>query len=294
VSWNAKDDLRECLKSLEKFPLSEAMGTMQVVVVDNSSKDGSDTMVETEFPNVTLVRSGANLGFGGGNNLCYKNLDADYAFLLNSDAFVHEGSLDTLISFANANPKAGFIGPKVLNLDGSIQYSCRRWPTFAAGVFRNVYLGKLFPKNAPASDYLMQDFDHNSTIEVDWLSGCALLVRRECLEEIGPLDEKTFFMYCEDMDWSLRAFNAGWKVMYYHEAIITHKIGGSSDAAADRMIMEHSRSMWRLYNKHKKFFAERVPFYARPIVLPGLFLRAIMRIVKRRFLTEEQKKTWRR
>jgi GT2 family glycosyltransferase len=82
--------------------------------------------------------------------------------------------------------------------------------------------------------------------------------------------------------------------MYYPDAVVTHKIGGSSDAAADRMIWEHSRSMWRLFNKHKAFFAERVPLYARPLVLPGLFLRAIMRIVKRRFLTEEQKKTWRR
>jgi hypothetical protein len=251
-------------------------------------------MVAAEFPWVRLIRESVNHGFSGGNNIALENLDADYAFLLNSDAVAHPGAIQKLIAFADATPKAGLIGPKVLNPDGSIQYSCRRWPTFAAGVFRNVYIGKLFPKNAPASDYLMQDFDHNSIVPVDWLSGCALLIRKTCLDEIGPLDARTFFMYCEDMDWSLSAHRAGWEVLYYPEAVVTHKIGASSDKAADRMIIEHSRAMWRFYRKHQPFFSERVPLLARPLILPGLMLRAAIRIVRRRFLTARQKETWRR
>lgn len=280
MSWNAQDDLRACLCSLRTG--SSAPESVEVVVVDNASSDGSADMVEREFPEVRLIRSGVNLGFSGGNNLALEGLTADYAFLLNSDATVAPGALDELVAFADAHPDAGLIGPKVLNPDGSIQFSCRRWPTFAAGLYRNVYLGRLFPNNRPASDYLMQDFDHASVREVDWLSGCALMIRRACLEQIGPLDAETFFMYCEDMDWSLRAHNAGWEVLYFPGALVTHAIGRSSDNAADRMIIEHSRSMWRFYRKHPAFFRDRVPALLRPLVLPGIVARAAVRIARRR------------
>jgi len=258
--------------------------TLEIVVVDNASEDGSPDMVEAEFPEVNLIRLPNNTGFSGGNNVCFEGLTADYALLLNSDAFCAPGSLDILIAFADSVPDAGIIGPKVLNPDGTIQYSCRRFPTFAAGVFRNVYLGRLFPSNKPAADYLMQDFDHASVLDVDWVSGCAMLIRRTCLQEIGPLDDKTFFMYCEDMDWCLRAHQAGWRVLYFPDAVITHAIGRSSDKAADRMILEHSRSMWKFYQKHRPFFQDRVPTLLKPLVPLGIYLRAYVRIARRRFI----------
>ncbi len=195
---------------------------VETVVVDNASEDGSPEMVADEFPDVCLLRSRTNEGFSGGNNRALSGLDARYALLLNSDAAPHPGALDTLLDFADAHPDIGIIGPKVVNPDGSLQYSCRRFPTFAAGLFRNVYLGRLFPNNQPAADYLMQDFDHASVRDVDWVSGCALLIRRECLEQVGPLDAATFFMYCEDMDWCLRAHQASWRVAYFPDAVITH------------------------------------------------------------------------
>ena len=142
-------------------------------MVDNASGDGSAEMVASEFPDVKLIALTENTGFSGGNNVALEGLDTDYALLLNSDATVEPGGLERLLAFADATPDAGIIGPKVINPDGSIQYSCRRWPTFAAGMFRNVWLGRLFPGNKPASDYLMQDFDHASVLDVDWVSGCA-------------------------------------------------------------------------------------------------------------------------
>jgi GT2 family glycosyltransferase len=282
VSWNAKDDLRACLHSLKTATNDPAK--IETVVVDNASADGSAEMVAAEFPDVRLIRLTENTGFSGGNNAAYADLTADYAFLLNSDAVCSPGSIDRLIAFADSVPEAGIIGPKVLNPDGTIQYSCRRFPTFAAGVFRNVYIGRLFPQNKPASDYLMQDFDHASTIDVDWVSGCALLIRRTCLEAIGPLDAETFFMYCEDMDWCLRAHQDGWRVVYYPDAVFTHAIGKSSDNAADRMILEHSHSMWKFFQKHRAFFRDRVPALLHPIVPVGIYLRAYVRIARRRYL----------
>ncbi len=282
VSWNAKDDLFDCLQSLRVA--SARPGSVRVVVADNDSRDGSPELTEADFPEVTLIRTGANLGFSGGNNVVLKQLETDYVLLLNSDATVEPNGLDALIDFADANPDAGAIGPKVINPDGSIQYSCRRWPTFAAGIFRNVYLGKLFPGNRPASDYLMQDFDHNSVRDVDWLSGCALLLRKDLLDRIGLLDEETFFMYCEDMDICLRAHEAESRVVYFPGTVVTHAIGKSSDRAADRMIWEHSRSMWKFYRKHRIFFAGRVPLILKPFIYPGIFLRAAVRIGRRRLI----------
>lgn len=282
VSWNAKDDLFNCLQSLRVA--SARPGTVTVTVADNDSRDGSPELVEADFPEVTLVRTGANLGFSGGNNVVLKSLEANYVLLLNSDATVEPGGLDALIAFANAHPDAGIVAPKVINPDGTIQYSCRRWPTFAAGMFRNVYLGKLFPGNRPASDYLMQDFDHNTVRDVDWVSGCAMMLRRDLLRRIGNLDEETFFMYCEDMDICLRAHEIGSRVVYFPGTTVTHAIGKSSDRAADRMIWEHSRSMWKFYRKHRAFFAGRVPTLLKPFIYPGIFARAMVRIGRRRLI----------
>ena len=261
-------------------------------MVDNGSGDGSPEMVATEFPDVKLIALNANTGFSGGNNVALESLDADYALLLNSDATVEPGGLERLLAFADTTPNAGIIGPKVINPDGSIQYSCRRWPTFAAGMFRNVWLGRLFPGNKPASDYLMQDFDHASVLDVDWVSGCALLIRKKCLEEIGLLDAETFFMYCEDMDWCLSAHQKNWRVVYFPGCVVTHAIGKSSDNAAERMILEHSRSMWRFWQKHRAFFADKVPAALQPFVWLGIWARAYVRIGKRR-LTGVGKRDWR-
>ena len=279
VSWNAKADLHACLASI---PGSTAYPErVEVVVVDNASSDGSPEMVRTGFPGVELRETGANLGFSGGNNAALADNRCDYVFLLNSDAMLPAGGLDTLLTWADATPDAGLIGPKVINPDGTLQFSCRRWPTPQAGLFRNVYIGKLFPKNQPAADYLMRDFDHASPTDVDWLSGCAMLMRRACLEQVGPLDDKTFFMYCEDMDWSLRVHEAGWRVVYAPIIEVTHKIGGSSDQVAERMIVEHSRAMVRFWRKHRAFFASRTPAWVTALVLPWAILRAAVRILKR-------------
>jgi hypothetical protein len=290
VSWNARADLRACLQSLHGTAARSAAADpptparFETVVVDNASADGSPEMVAREFPEVRLLCAPANEGFSAGNNRALEGLRAPYALLLNSDTVVPPGALDALLDFADATPDAGIVGPKVVNPDGSLQYSCRRFPTFAAGLFRNVYLGRLFPNNKPAADYLMQDFDHATVRDVDWVSGCALLIRQACLEEIGPLDAETFFMYCEDMDWCLRARDAGWRVVYFPGATITHAIGRSSDRAADRMIVEHHRSMWRFYRKHRAFFARTVPPPLRPLVPVGIVLRVAVRLARRRVI----------
>jgi GT2 family glycosyltransferase len=243
---------------------------LEVVVIDNASPDEGARIVECEFPQVKLVRSGKNLGFPGGNNLGYRHSTGRYFMLLNSDTVIPKGSLTALVRFADAHPEAGLIGPRVLNPDGSLQMSCRRFPTIGAGLFRNTPLGRLFPKNRYTREYLMSDFSHDEVREVDWLSGCALLARREMIEQIGLLDE-SFFMYCEDVDWAYRAHQAGWKVLYFPGATIVHEIGRSTDKAVRRMIVQFHLSMYRFFRKH---YASTANPLTRAFVAGGLVARA--------------------
>ena len=275
VNWNACADLRVCLASLYAEP-RPGVG-YEVWVVDNGSADGSAAMVRAEFPQVRLIENAENLGFSKANNQAIARTKTEYVFLLNSDAAIHPGALDRLAAYADAHPHSGILGPQVLNPDGSLQFSCRRFPSLGAGFFRNTYLGRLFPHNKFARDYLMNDFDHAHDKAVDWVSGCAMLLRRDLINRIGALDER-FYMYCEDVDICQRAWDNGWEVVYVPEAVVTHAIGRSSDKNADKMIVEFHRS-WYEYDlkRHPKSSELR-----RAAVYGGLWLRATVRILKRR------------
>ncbi len=277
VNWNAREDLRVCLQSL--FPLPDGGSGLKasVWVVDNASDDGSAAMVRSEFPGANLIANDENLGFSQANNQAIAKADSRYVFLLNSDAAIHPGALETLVAWADAHPRTGVVGPKVLNPDGSLQFSCRRFPTLGAGFFRNTYLGRLFPQNKYAQDYLMQDFDHASVRDVDWVSGCAMLINGEMIAQIGPLDER-FFMYCEDVDICKRAWHFDWLVAYVPQAVVTHAIGRSSDRNADEMIWEFHRSWYEYDIKHHP---DSGPV-RRLSVWAGLWLRATVRVQKRR------------
>ncbi len=275
VNWNAREDLRVCLNSLFADPKPRV--PYEVWVVDNASADGSAAMVAAEFPQVHLSANAENLGFSKANNQAIAGTDSRYVFLLNSDAAIHPGALDALLAYADSHPGAAILGPKVLNPDGTLQFSCRRFPSLGAGFFRNTYLGRLFPNNSFARDYLMTNFDHASDTPVDWVSGCAMLLRRTAIEQIGALDER-FYMYCEDVDICQRAWDAKMEVVYVPASVVTHAIGRSSDKNADTMIREFHRS-WYEYDlkRHPKSSALR-----RAAVYSGLWLRAAVRIAKRR------------
>lgn len=262
-SWNTKDDLRRCLQSLRE---EGARASFETIVVDNASADGSAEMVAEEFPEVRLMVQSENLGFTGGHNVAIRERRAPDAILLNSDTVVHPGAIQALTEYARAHPEAGILGAKLLNPDGSLQYSCRRFPNPVAALFRNTPLGRLFPHNRFTRDYLMQDWPHDQARTVDWVSGAGLYATGAFIDRVGLLDDG-FFMYCEDVDWCRRAWDAGFQVHYVPQAVITHAIGRSSDQAANRMIVRFHRSMLRYYTKHD---LRR----ATPVVRPFLWLLA--------------------
>ncbi len=272
VNWNTREDLRRCLAAL---PAGAPKTPCEVFVVDNNSSDGSAEMVAADFPAVHLIRNRENTGFACANNQAIREAHGDYLLLLNPDTLVHPGALDRLVAVMEEHPEAGIGGAKLLNRDGTLQYSCRHFPTFATGFFRNSALGRLFPGNTQVRDYLMTNFDHAALTEVDWVSGAALCIRRETLEQIGVLDE-IFFMYCEDVDWCYRAHQAGWKVIYIPDAVITHIIGRGSDQAVAAMVHAHHRSMSIFYRKH---YEGNTPRLLRWVPQLGIWVR--MQIVLR-------------
>lgn len=264
-SWNTQEDLRACLQSLWNV---RGEVPAEVIVCDNNSEDGSPEMVAQEFPWVRLLALKENLGFTGGQNRMVDERRAPHALLLNSDTVVHPGALATLMAHFDAHPEIGVLGPKLLNPDGTLQMSCRRFPNPLAALFRNTPLGKLFPNNRYTRDYLMADFAHDRPMEVDWLSGAAMLVRGDLIDKIGMFDPE-FFMYCEDVDYCWRSWKAGYKVVYLPSAVITHAIGRSTDKVPNRMIGRFHRSMLRFFRKN--MLPEIAPPF-RPFALLGALL----------------------
>ena len=275
VNWNSREDLTVCLNSLSAE--LESGAPIEVWVVDNGSSDDSASMVRKGYPWVNLIESDKNLGFSAANNLAINASHTPYVCLINTDAYVHSGCTDALIAFASENANSAIVGPKVFNTDGTVQMSCRRFPTLGAGFFRNTLLGRLFPNNKFAASYLMEDFTHDRVCDVDWISGCAMLIRRDAIDSIGALDER-FFMYCEDVDICKRVWDSGRSVTYCPEALVTHAIGRSSDKNAEAMIIEFHRS-WLTYDvKHNP----KSNLVRRALIAAGLWLRAAVRIFNRR------------
>lgn len=269
VNWNSKEDLVSCLDSMAGVVSSEGY---EVIVVDNASSDGSAELIPLNYGWVAFRANSENLGFAKASNQAIKASRGRYVLLLNPDTRVAPGSLEKLVLYADRTPDAGVIGCKVLNPDGSLQYSCRRFPTILAGLQRNTPIGKLLGDSKHVSDYLMKDWDHQTALDVDWVSGAALMIRRDVIERVGLLDER-FFMYCEDTDYCRRTWEAGLRVSYYPDAVVAHAIGRSSDQVHTRMLIEFHKSMYSYYRKYNTGVAGRFRCLA---VAGGLIARAAL------------------
>ncbi|HJN18434.1 MAG TPA: glycosyltransferase family 2 protein [Armatimonadota bacterium] len=270
VSWNVRDDLLACLNSL---PDASQDCPIETIVVDNASSDDTVDLLRERFPEVVLIANRENRGFAGGTNQALAAARGDYLMLLNPDTVLPPGALSDLLTFAEAHPEAGIVAPKLVNPDGSLQHSCRRFPRIAAALFRHTILGRLFPNNPWASEYIMGDWAHDSVREVDWVSGACFMVRRALYKEIGALDEG-FFWGSEDVDYCYRAHAAGSAVLYTPSPAIMHRIGSSSSQMPVRTIINFHRSMHRLYRKH---LARNVFEYGLASV--GIVTRAVLLIV---------------
>lgn len=257
VSWNVRDLLRRCLDSiLEKPGFSEKPGFWQVIVVDNGSTDGSVEMVRREFPDVHLIANEDNRGFPAANNQGIAVAQGRYILLLNPDTEVMGDALATMITFADDHPDVGMIGPQLLNADGSVQSSRRRLPTLATAFFESTWLEPYAPRRL-LDRYYIQDRPDDAVQDVDWITGAAMLARREAIDEVGPMDEG-FFMYSEELDWCRRFGEAGWRVVYLPTAQIVHYVGKSSEQVVAARHIHFQTSKVRYFRKHHGLIASEV------------------------------------
>jgi len=245
LNWNVRDLLRQCLTSV--YATRSTLAT-QVIVVDNASSDDSVAMVRGEFPDVRLIVNAANRGYTGGNNDGIAAAAGRYVLVLNPDTQVIGDALSTLVAYAEAHPDVGLVAPQLLNPDGSVQPSRRRFPTLTTALFESTWLQSIAPHGV-LNDYYMLDRSDDETQPVDWAVGACLLVRREVIDQVGKLDEG-FFMYSEELDWCRRIKGAGWKIVYLPKAQVIHHMGKSSDQVIAQRHIYFQTSKVRYFRKH--------------------------------------------
>lgn len=271
LNWNAREWLERSVGSAVAQDVGDR--SFEVILVDNASSDGSVEFMGERFPDVTVLAMDGNLGFAGGNNVGIAAASGRIVLLLNPDTITHPGAFAAMLDFMDTHPQCAIAGPKLLNKDSTLQYSCRHFATLEAGFFRNTPLGILFPGNRATLDYLMKDVPHDAPMMVDWVSGAAMAIRREVLDTVGTLDED-YFMYVEDVDLCYRAKQAGWETWYVPDGVIMHAIAQSSDKNPRPMILAFHRSMFRFFRKH--YLGQRYPRWLTPIVGAGLALRVVL------------------
>jgi N-acetylglucosaminyl-diphospho-decaprenol L-rhamnosyltransferase len=237
VSYNDRDDVGRCLDSLFR----ETRGVRQeVFVVDNASADGTPAQVSGRFPEVRVIVNPDNQGFARANNVALRLARGRYMMLLNPDTRLENDAIRLMVAFLDDHPRVWACGPTLLNADGTLQHSLRRFPSVINQLCEAVFLHRLMPRATWAGEVLQDDRLYADTRTVDWLSGAALLVRAEAVEQIGLLDEG-YFMYSEETDWCRRAARAGWVTSFVPQARITHMNDQSAQSPALFAMLVDSR-----------------------------------------------------
>jgi N-acetylglucosaminyl-diphospho-decaprenol L-rhamnosyltransferase len=253
VNWNVKDLLDRCLASLHTgtVAINQPQGDLpviEIIVIDSDSHDDSVRMICDKYPEVRLLPQDENVGFTRGNNIGFREAQGRHLFLLNPDTEVIDDAIPALFAYMENHANVGIIGTHTLNSDGSHQSTRRCFPTLITGIFESTWLSAYAPQSID-NHYKMLNTDDKAILEVDWVQGSAMLVRREVYDTLGGLDEG-YVMYSEEMDWCKRAKDAGWKVVYHGEAFITHHSGKSSDQVGALKHIHFHTSKLRYFRKH--------------------------------------------
>jgi len=246
VSWNTHDLLDACLRSIAQAPDEISR---EVIVVDNASADGTAAMVRDRHPDVTLIANDGNAGYAAGNNQAIGAASGPLVLLLNPDIVVHPGALDALARVLRDRPRAGAVAPRLILPDGSVQASCRSFPTPDVVLYEALGLSRLFPRSRRFGKYRMTWWDYDSERTVDQPMASALMLRAEALDEVGGMDEE-FPIFFNDVDLCRRLWEAGWEVWFTPLASMDHVGGAATSQVRRRMLCESHRSFLRFYRKH--------------------------------------------
>jgi GT2 family glycosyltransferase len=245
VTWNSQDYIRSCLDSM--FSQDQ---DLEVIVADNGSQDSTlDTL--REYGNrIMILENQNNLGFAGAVNQGLKLASGDFILLLNPDTVLTPGALGSMTGFLSEHPDIWALGPQLLNMDGSVQRSCRQFPDGWIIFYEFTWLSRLFPKSKTCGRWRMGYFDHLTPTEVQQPMGACLMVKREVLDRVGLLDEDNFPMFFNEVDWCLRISRAGGKLYFLPQAKVFHHHGVSTRRIKKAMIISSHQSLARYFSKH--------------------------------------------
>jgi N-acetylglucosaminyl-diphospho-decaprenol L-rhamnosyltransferase len=265
VNYQSYDELHACLESL-----GQACRVWPVVVVDHASDPAAAGALSSRFPDVRLLCLEQNAGFAAGINTGVRATDAPFLLFINPDCTIESEACCRLVECLERNPDAGVAGPRIRNADGSIQPSARRFPDLTTAVAgRSSWLTRVLPGNPISRRNLpARDASLTSIVDVDWVSGACMLVRRKAFDAVGGMDQG-FFLYWEDADFCRRLDHAGWRTLYVPAASVVHVGGRSSRHAADASLEAFHRSALRLYRKHASVAGRLLT----PLVFVGLQAR---------------------
>lgn len=248
VSWNTRDLLRACLNSLAA---ACAHLEHEIIVVDNASGDGSAAMVRAEFPAVLLLAQSENRGFAEGNNLAWQSSSGEWVWLLNPDTEVMAGAPEILIGFLEKHPAVGAVASALVDArDGSVQRSCRTFPTPGALWAQATGLAALFPRSRRFGFYKMGWWNYRDARQVEQPMASSLLLRRKAIEESGGLFDAAFPIFFNDVDLCWRLHRRGWEIWFEPRARVRHWGGASTAQLGPELIAESHRSLRQFYEKH--------------------------------------------
>jgi hypothetical protein len=255
LTWRSKALLQQVLDSI----LATCEGvSYEIIVVDNASGDGTVEMLQSQYPAVQVIANAVNRGVAPARNQIIERSQGRYVCYLDVDTKVLPHALKTLVSVMDEHPEFAIAGPKLLYADGTLQLSCRPFPSPLNILIEGTFLREVFPNSGYVKNYTLEDWDHAELREIDWMYGACMIIRRELFDKIGPFDEGYFYQY-EDVDICFRARRAGERVLYVPQAEIIHFYERERKSVFHPKVMTHIRSILRYLRKDYYGFAGRPP-----------------------------------
>lgn len=270
-SYNTRELLKNCIESLYHCTSTVIQERMEIIVVDNSSTDGSMIMIKENFPKVRLVENTVNLGFARAINQGLERAQGKYLLLLNSDTVIDNRAIDKMIAFLESHLEVGVVGCQLKNPDGTIQPSGGYLPNLVRVFFWMSFLDDLpILKNILKSYHVENKEFYTHQRYLGWVTGAFFLTKREVFEKVGFFDE-TMFMYVEEVDWCQRVEKAGFRVAFDPKGRVIHYKSASTKRGKAGILEE--------YQGLKYYFAKHRPFWQLAILRFFLKIGALARII---------------
>jgi GT2 family glycosyltransferase len=245
VNFNSGSYLADCIKSITD---SNIDFDYEIIVVDNASSDDSLTTSKRLFPDIKYIENPDNRGFGKANNQGIDLARGKYVLIQNPDTLVNGTAIRDMVAYAGKNKDIGIMSAKLLNKDGTLQWSIHNYPDVLTVLFEGLFLHRLFPGLSRRIGLTVHDKRiYDASRDVDWITGAIMLVDTEAIKTVGKFDER-FFLYVEEVDWCYRMRKQGWRVHYFAEAGFTHYLGNSK--GSQKLFIQYQKASVQYASKH--------------------------------------------